>query len=314
MVVRMERSSAGAARTARAPKISAVRLGVVIVPQHSGDEARRLWRRVEDLGFDHAWTYDHLAWRMLADEPWHAAVPTLAAAAEATEHLRLGPLVASPNFRHPVPFARELITLDDLSGGRLTLGIGSGGLGWDTTVLGGEPWSPEERADRFDEFVELTDLLLRQPSTTHEGRWYSAVEARSAPGCVQQPRIPFAVAAVGPRGMRLAARHGQAWVTIGDRHRLEPAPAEEGAPILAGQMARLDTICEEAGRDPADLDRLVLTGLTLDSGLGSAEQFADTLGRYEEVGATDLVVHWPRPTPPYEGDVATFERIFESRR
>ena len=290
-----------------------MRVGVVILPEHPWPRARELWQRAEALGFDHAWTYDHLSWRDLRDGPWHAAVPTLAAAAVATERLRLGTLVASPNFRLPVPFARELITLDDLSGGRITLGIGAGGTGWDATVLGEDPWSRGERTERFEEFVTLTDLLLRQPDTTFAGRYYSAHEARSAPGCVQAPRLPFAIAATGPRGMRLAVAHSQTWVTIGEGDRADPAPVEEGVTVVAEQMARLDEACDESGRDPATLDRLVLTGLTLDSGLDSPDRFEDTLGRYEALGVTDLVVHWPRPGPPYEGDQATFERIFAAR-
>ena len=192
-----------------------MRLGVVILPELRRAELAATWRRAEQLGFDHAWTYDHLAWRTLRDAPWFAAVPTLAAAALATERIRLGTLVASPNFRHPVPFARELIALDDLSAGRFTLGIGAGGLGWDATMLGQPAWSPRERAERFAEFVALTDRLLRQPQTSYAGRYYSADEARSVPGCVQRPRIPFAIAATGARGMRLAAEHGETWVTTG---------------------------------------------------------------------------------------------------
>src|SRR2546421_6562234 len=118
-----------------------MRFGVVILPEHRWPEGQRLWRRAEELGFDHGWTYDHLAWRSLRDGPWFGAVPTLAAAALATTRIRLGPLVASPNFRHPVPFAKELMTLDDVCGGRMTLGIGSGGAGGDATMLGQEPWA-----------------------------------------------------------------------------------------------------------------------------------------------------------------------------
>ena len=93
-------------------------------------------RAAEDAGFSTVWTYDHLSWRSLRDGPWFGAVPLLAAAARITERIRLGTLVASPNFRHPVPFAKEILTLDEVSGGRLDLGIGAGGTGADATVLG----------------------------------------------------------------------------------------------------------------------------------------------------------------------------------
>src|SRR5262249_35035036 len=79
-------------------------LGGLILPERRWIEDRDRWRRAEQLGFDHAWTYDHIAWRELRDEPWFAAVPTLSAAALVTSTIRLGTLVASPNFRHPVPF------------------------------------------------------------------------------------------------------------------------------------------------------------------------------------------------------------------
>jgi alkanesulfonate monooxygenase SsuD/methylene tetrahydromethanopterin reductase-like flavin-dependent oxidoreductase (luciferase family) len=286
-----------------------VRFGVVILPDARWAEAQGRWRRAEELGFAHAWTYDHLSWRSLRDAPWFAAVPTLTAAALSTERIRLGPLVASPNFRHPVPMAKELVALDDLSGGRLTLGIGAGGTGWDATALGQAPWSATERADRFEEFVELTDRLLRQPATSHDGRFYSADEARTVPGCVQHPRIPFAVAATGRRGMRLAARFGQAWVTTGDRSG-RVLGAVEGAAVVGEQIRRLDAACAEAGRDPQTIDRIVLTGPELDPGLASAASFREVVGGYAEVGVTDLVVHWPRAEEPYAGTLAAFERIF----
>jgi len=127
-----------------------MRLGVVILPDSRWSEAKSRWRRAEALGFDHAWTYDHLAWRSLRDAPWFGAIPTLTAAACVTTTIRLGPLVSSANFRHPVAFAKELMTLDDVSNGRLTIGIGAGAEGWDAWMLGGDPWSARERADRFD--------------------------------------------------------------------------------------------------------------------------------------------------------------------
>jgi alkanesulfonate monooxygenase SsuD/methylene tetrahydromethanopterin reductase-like flavin-dependent oxidoreductase (luciferase family) len=208
-----------------------------------------------------------------------------------------------------VPFARELITLDDISAGRLTLGIGAGGEGHDAVMLGHERWSPRERADRFAEFVELLDRLLREREVDAEGRYYSATEARTYPGCVQQPRVPFAIAATGPRGMCLAARLASTWVTTGERGQSTPMPAQDGARVVAAQMARLDEMCAEEGRDPATLDRLVLTGLELDDGLRSPAAFRDVRDAYAEVGVTDLVVHWPRASAPYAGDPGILEEI-----
>jgi alkanesulfonate monooxygenase SsuD/methylene tetrahydromethanopterin reductase-like flavin-dependent oxidoreductase (luciferase family) len=291
-----------------------VRLGVLILPEDPWPEARRKWQRAEQLGFDHAWTYDHLAWRGLRDSPWYGAVPTLAAAAAVTDTIRLGTLVASPEVRHPVPFARELVTLDEIAGGRFTLGVGAGSGGWDATVLGQPRWTSDQRAERFAEFVDLLDRLLRQPVTSSQGRWWTAHEARTHPGCVQRPRIPFTVAATVPRSVRVAARHGAAWVSSGPRtHSGPPLPAAEGAAAIARQLARLEIACAAEGRDLATLDRVVVTGPVLDGGLRSPEAFAEVREAYTAVGVTDLVVHWPRRQEPYAGDEAILEAIAPGR-
>ena len=282
----------------------------MILPETPWREQAGIWRRAEALGFDHAWTYDHIAWRELRDEPWFGALPTLTAAALVTERMRIGTLVASPNFRHPVPFARELIALDDVSAGRAVLGIGAGGHGWDATVLGNDAWPLRERTDRFVEFVDLLDQLLRTPVTTFDGRYYSAVDAPMRPGCVQAPRLPFAVAATGPRGMQLAARHGATWVTTGDRQpRDQPLDVETSAGIVRQQVVQLEAACRAVDRDPSTIARLVLTGVELAAGLDSVDAFHHAVGAYAAVGVTDLVVHWPRASEPFSGKLATFERI-----
>lgn len=278
-----------------------MRLGVCILPEHPWAEGRRLWQRAEALGVAHGWTYDHLAWRDLRDSSWFAAVPTLTAAALATSSLRLGTLVASPNFRHPLSTVRELLALDDVSGGRFTFGVGAGGSGWDAEILGQPALSAGQRADRFEEFVVLADRLLREREVNHHGEYYDVVDGRTHPGCVQQPRVPFAIAATGPRGMRLAATYGQAWVTTG---------APDGD--VAGQVRRLEAACAEVGRDPATIDRLVLTGLHVDPGLDSPGHFADVLGGLAANGVTDVVVHWPRPAEPFAADPDVFETAVSS--
>ncbi len=273
-----------------------LRLGLVILPEDRWSTLCERWRLAEQYGFDHAWTYDHLTWQMFRDESWFAAIPTLSAAAMVTSRIRLGTLVASPNFRHPVPFAKELMTLDDIAEGRITLGLGAGGDGFDASALGQAEWTPRERADRFDEFVRLLDPLLREPRTTHQGRYYSANEARNLPGCRQDPRIPFAIAAGGPRGMRLAVEFASTWVTV------------DGRDTDRDQIVRLDAACHAANRDPASLRRLVLVGFAA-SPLRSFAAFEDLAGEYAELGFTDLVVHWPRETGPFAGRRDTLERI-----
>jgi hypothetical protein len=127
---------------------------------------------------------------------------------------------------------------------------------------------------------------------------------------VQRPRLPFAVAATGPRGMRLAARHGQAWVTTGDPKSLDGGPDA----FLAGlgrQVERLAGICEEAGREPGALDKIVLdSSLAPDvNPLASVTAFVDFAGRCAELGFTELVVHYPVPDSVYAADMDVFERI-----
>ncbi|MFJ1582130.1 LLM class flavin-dependent oxidoreductase [Streptomyces sp. NPDC088197] len=289
-----------------------MRLGTVILPIYRwAAEGREVWRRAEDLGFGTAYTYDHLSWRSFRDKPWYGAVPTLTAAAAVTGRMRLGTLVTSPNFRHPVTLAKDLMTLDDVSEGRVTLGIGAGGSGFDATALGQEPWSPRERADRFGEFVRLLDRLLTNGQVSYEGEFYSAHEARTIPGCVQRPRIPFAVAATGPRGMRLAARYGQAWVTTGDPALYETGTPEESLAAVRGQVERLGAACAQAGRDVLKVPKVMLTGFTPDQGrpLESVDAFVDFAGRHAEAGIDEMVIHWPIPDSDFDTDPAAFERI-----
>ncbi|MEX0169126.1 LLM class flavin-dependent oxidoreductase [Streptomyces sp. LMG1-1-1.1] len=289
-----------------------LRLSTVILPVDRWHEGgRQKWRHAEDLGFHTAYTYDHLSWRTFRDGPWFGALPTLTAAAAVTERLRLGTLVTSPNFRHPVTLAKELMSLDDVSGGRVTLGIGAGGNGFDATALGQEPWTPKERADRFGEFVGLLDRLLTEDVVTERGTFYAADEARNIPGCVQRPRLPFAVAATGPRGLRLAARHGQAWVTTGDPKLYEEGTPEQSVAALRGQIDKLGKACAEAGRDVADLDKILLTGFTPDRNgpLESVAAFVDFAGRHRELGFTEIVIHWPIADSVFATDQAVFEQI-----
>lgn len=271
-----------------------MRLGVVVLPDVGWRDASVAWRCAEEIGFDHAWTFDHLRWRTPRSGHWYAAVPTLAAAAAITSRIRLGTLVASPNLRHPVTLAQDVMTLDAIAGGRFTCGIGAGAVGLDDEALGAPRLPPGDRSVRFAEFVELTHLLLTQRVTTYEGAHYRARAAHLHPGCVQRPRVPFAIAAAGPAGMRLAARWGQSWVTVGRPGHFAPLPPGEAVRTVADQVARLRDTCEAEGRDPASLGRIVVAGVQFGDVLASPERFGDAAGALEAAGATDMVVLWPR--------------------
>jgi alkanesulfonate monooxygenase SsuD/methylene tetrahydromethanopterin reductase-like flavin-dependent oxidoreductase (luciferase family) len=248
-------------------------------------------RRAEAAGVGSVWTYDHLTWPLLKDNPWYGCVPLLAAAAAVTSRVRLGVQVATPNFRHPVPFAKELMTLDRISEGRIELGAGAGSEGPDAVVLGDEPLPLRRRMDRFAEWLEFLDVLLREPVVTRRGEFYSAIDAHQLPGCVQTPRLPFTVAGTGPRSLALAARLGQGWVTYGPYGPdVEP---EEWFSALAGQSRRLDEELGGSGRP--GFRRTVQIGVELSWPFESRDRYADTVGRLAELGFTEVSVHWPRP-------------------
>jgi alkanesulfonate monooxygenase SsuD/methylene tetrahydromethanopterin reductase-like flavin-dependent oxidoreductase (luciferase family) len=285
-----------------------MRVGVVVLPQFPAVETRRRWKSLEDRGFAHGWTYDHLAWRDLADEPWYATVTTLAVAAGATSTLKLGTWVISPNFRHPVTFAKELMSLDDIAGGdgRLIAAIGAGGLGWDSAVLGRENLPPKERVDRLTEFLALTDLLLRQPETSWKGEYFTAERARMVPSG-SRARIPLVMAGSGPRSVRLAAGH-DGWATTGPDGDLT---ADAWWERLASLVTTFEAAAVEIGRDPALISRY----LSLDAAPGYSftdpGSFTAAAVRARALGFTDLVIHWPRPTKTFAGDETVLDRIAE---
>lgn len=288
-----------------------MRIGVVILPDLSWEEAKPRWQHIEELGFDHGWTYDHLSWRTLADGPWFGALPLLTAAATATSRIRIGTFVASPNFRHPVPFAKEVMTVDHISNGRLMLGTGAGGMGYDFTVLGSEPLTLGQRSERFEEFVELLDQLLTQPVTDYSGQFFSAVGAKMIPGCLQVPRVPFLIAANGPRMMRLAAQYGQGWITTGNFE--DSDGVEAWWQSVASMSSKLDTVLAEAERDPLTLDRYLHLDASREYSLQSVGYFDECVGRAAQLGFTDVVVHYPREAGLYAGDVAVLEQIASRR-
>jgi len=280
-----------------------MRFGITILPEYRWSDAAPRWRRAEELGFDHAWTYDHLTWGGLPDSPWYGTTPTLTAAAMVTSTIKLGTFVTSPNFRHPLTLTREVLALDDISGGRFLCGIGSGGR-IDSTILGGDLLTPRQTVDRLAEFVELLDKLLTTDAVDYQGEYFSTRNARTLPGCVQQPRVPFVMAANGPRSLRLATRYGAGWVTTGRNS----DDFDTWFESVVDLSRRLDGVLESEGRDGAEFDRYLALDSTRYS-LSSVSAFEDVVGRAAELGFTDVITHWPRADGVYGGSEDVLEQV-----
>lgn len=282
-----------------------MRFGVTILTDQPWDQAAPRWRAAEEMGFDHAWTYDHIVWGGLPDSPWFGGVPTLAAAAGATSTIRIGTLVAAPNFRHPVAFHREVQALDDISAGRFLLGVGTGG-DLDSRILGEPELTVKERVDRFQEFTDLLVRLRSEDHVTSHGRWFSAADARTRPPLRDAPLI---VAGNGPRSVRYAARAGDGWVTTGGPH-----PVEEWWAGLDVARHTLEDALGQAGRDLAVFPRYLLLDSAPAYGaprfsLQSVGLFEEMAGRAAELGFTDVITHWPRPNEPYAGTERVLEQV-----
>jgi len=265
-----------------------------------------MWQQADKFGLHAAYTYDHLSWRSFREKPWFTMIPTLTAAAGVTTALRLGPLVTSPNFRHPLLLAKDLLALDDISGGRVSIGVGSGGTGFDATVLGGDVWSTGERHARFVEFTRALDTLLREPATSLAGPFYPVVDSRQTPGPVQSPRPPLFLSALGPKTLALAAEIAEGWVSFGGAGGSQPVSTFVA---VQTQLAMLIEQLEKRQRSLQSMERILLNFEGDEKPLASYEAFIDWAGRYHEIGISEVVVHWPIPDSPFDNDHAVFERI-----
>jgi alkanesulfonate monooxygenase SsuD/methylene tetrahydromethanopterin reductase-like flavin-dependent oxidoreductase (luciferase family) len=272
------------------------------------------WRELDEYGFDSLWFADHFVNPARPTGRWFESQTLMAAAAVQTERIRLGALVTSITIRHPALFAKEALTIDHISGGRLELGIGAAGAPNDFEMTGLSEWEPLERARRFREFVRMVDSLLvgeasEEGGTNFEGTYYQATEAVMDPGPVQLPRPPFTLAAAGPVNMKFAARMAESWNQIpsdakGDRR----LSIEECVDQVRRRNEQMDAFCSSVDRDPSTLRRSILAGggVTPDNIWGSEEMFHDFVGRYMEAGVDEFIFYYPSRVEQGDGH---YERI-----
>jgi probable F420-dependent oxidoreductase len=247
-------------------------------------------RRAEELGFDSIWVFDHLLFRWPEDPDTHGiweCWTVLTALAEATSRVELGTIVLCLPFRNPALLAKMAVTLDEVSGGRLILGLGAG---WHQPEFDAFGYPFDHLASRFEEGLKIIAPLLREGQVDFSGEYYAAPNCAIVPRGPRPSGPPIMVASFGPRMLRLTAEHADMWNTawFGTVDK------------VAERRAGLEAACAEVGRDPATVQ--VTVGATVffpeegqEAGppekvlSGSPEQIARELRRYDEAGVSHLI-------------------------
>jgi len=217
----------------------------VYIPQvgFTWDELRARVQVCDAAGIHSVWFMDHLYPPALPGVPSFEAWTTAAALAPLTQRLRFGHLVLCNAFRHPALLAKMAITLDHASGGRLTIGLGSGSYAPEFDAFGLPFASARERGERLGESLAVLTQLFAAERSTFDGRYYALRDAPSLPRPVQQPRPPLHVGGAGERyTLPLAARYADAW----------NCPTYALA-SFERKLAALHAACLRIGRDPATL-------------------------------------------------------------
>ncbi|CAN5857875.1 LLM class F420-dependent oxidoreductase [soil metagenome] len=260
--------------------------GIHTIQTMSWPELMRQWQWFEELGFDSLWLPDHFFPTAGRDKPMFEAWTALSGLAMVTKRARIGILVSSNTFRQPALLAKQVVTVDHQSGGRLELGIGAGWFVEEHETFGLD--FPETRmlVGRYAEAVELIDTYLRNDESSFHGEHYQLNGAFNRPPPVQRPRPPLVMGAHGPRMLKLVARYADCWNSF--------APPDE----LRHRNDQLTAFCEEIGRDPASIKRSMFYGVRQspeDDPWQSVDAFTDYIGQYAEAGMREFVLQPPPP-------------------
>jgi alkanesulfonate monooxygenase SsuD/methylene tetrahydromethanopterin reductase-like flavin-dependent oxidoreductase (luciferase family) len=267
-----------------------VRFGVLVLPDAPYPCLIERWRDAESLGFDAVYVADHTGdYRNLSGH-WFEGWTTLTLLAATTSRVRIGTLVSNPVLRSPVLLAKAAVAVDHLSNGRLDLGIGTGIASFDHAAMGLTSWSGRERVDRFAEYVEIVDGLLRTTDVPYRftGRYFRTEVAPMTPPPVQRPRPPVIVGGQSPTVRRVAARYADSWNTHGPF-----GMALNDIIALTGkQNTELDELCEAYGRSPSRVRRAVLLFDALDP-WQSSHGLDEIVTRFRPVRVDEFVLFWP---------------------
>jgi probable F420-dependent oxidoreductase len=247
-------------------------------------------RAAEDAGWYGVWLADHYMPNTGDETPARGDVyecwALLSALAAVTQRVRLGTLVSPTSVHHPALLAKRASAIDQLSAGRMVLGLGAGWQINEHHAYGIELEPPGKRVSRFEESIQIVRSMLSQDSTTFHGACYDVTDAPCDPKPVQSP-LPLLVGTKSPRMLRITARYANEWNTWGT-----PEQA-------AVHRAALIETCDKVGRDPATMwtsanAMVELEGSTPPPGratlIGSAQQLVDQFGQYAELGFDEFIM------------------------
>jgi alkanesulfonate monooxygenase SsuD/methylene tetrahydromethanopterin reductase-like flavin-dependent oxidoreductase (luciferase family) len=279
-------------------------------------ELRSMARLAEQVGLDSIWVGDHLLYRYddgSARGPWEAWT-TLAGLAEATERVALGPLVAATAFHSPAMLAKQAATVDEISAGRLILGLGAG---WNEAEFRAFGFPFDHRVSRFEEAFTIIRTLLRDGAIDFEGRFFRARDCELLPRPARAGGPPLLVGSSGPRMLEITLPYVDAW----NAWYVDTGNAPEGVGPL---RTLVDDACRAVGRDPAAVERTVAVLVRLTGGVGrvvgdpsrppppalegGAPDLAASLRAYaaEGIGHVQLVLD-----PITEGSIAALAPVLE---
>ena len=250
-------------------------------------------RAVEDLGYDSIWVGEHLLYRWpdrAPRGPWEAWA-MLAAIAASTSRVEFGPLVACTAFHNPAVLAKRADTIDEISGGRLVLGLGAG---WNETEFRAFGVPFDHRISRFEEAFTIIRSLLRDGTVDFEGTWYSARDCELLPRGPRPAGPPLMIGSIGERMLRIAAPHVDSWNAWYADTGNSPAG-------IAALRDKVDAACADVGRPASDIERTVAIHVRMPGGTGrtmgdtsgtqavaplegSPEEIADELRAYAREG------------------------------
>ncbi|MHA2347884.1 MAG: LLM class flavin-dependent oxidoreductase [Candidatus Hodarchaeales archaeon] len=283
-----------------------LRFGVGPLPNLSWEELVRIFSHIEELGFDSALIGDHFVNMEKPQDLWFESWTLIAALAVQTTHIKIGVGVSPITWRNPAFLARQALTVDHISNGRLELGLGTGLTNDPSHTMTGIPnWSPKVRVARFREYVEIVNQLLCNEVTTYEGRFYKLKEAVMSPRPIQKPRPPITIAAFGRTMLKYSAHYADTWSSAGSN-------TDAFAEATRKRNKLLDRFCEEISRDPNSLRRSYLeweSEVSWQGGLmsifKSEDNFREMVKRFVSVGITEFIFLYPY----HKEQLPVFEKI-----